>query len=206
MRSEKKDLTRSEKSALTKHKIVDAAAQIMKEEGYVNLTVRKICMTAGVSTGSFYHFYKTKDDLVSEFLIQEEWARDMEDPDDIIEYTLFGYRKLICAYEKLGVDFTSNYYTADNQIFNVYSRKSGSFTSYLIRRRMYAAREKGLIREGVEIERLLYGIQTMFIGNVFQWCVMKGAVDIHLEVDRMLRDYLWQFVTEKYRQKYAVVV
>ena len=55
MRSEKKDLTRSEKSALTKHKLVDAAAQIMKEEGYVSENaLEALAEDLGVETADLY--------------------------------------------------------------------------------------------------------------------------------------------------------
>jgi len=46
-----------------KQKIVAAALDRMLAQGYTATTVDQICETAGVSKGSFYHFFKTKEDI-----------------------------------------------------------------------------------------------------------------------------------------------
>jgi TetR/AcrR family transcriptional repressor of nem operon len=47
----------------TDEKIMDAALRLMLSKGYPATTVDEICAEAGVSKGSFYHFFKTKEDL-----------------------------------------------------------------------------------------------------------------------------------------------
>ncbi len=46
-----------------REKIVEAAQVLMLSKGYPATTVDEICESAGVSKGSFYHFFKTKEDL-----------------------------------------------------------------------------------------------------------------------------------------------
>lgn len=46
-----------------KQKIVDSALQLMLDKGYSGTTVDEICANAGVSKGSFYHFFKAKEDI-----------------------------------------------------------------------------------------------------------------------------------------------
>lgn len=197
-------LTRAEKSELTKKKIINAGFELLKEKGYDNLTVRNICDHAVVSTGTFYHFYQTKDDLMSEFLKREDWIDDMEDPEDIVAYIICGYQNLIDAYETLGIDFTSNYYTASNQSFNIYTREPGKYTSDMVRMQIIKARQNGYIIDEVPLERIIGDIQVLVIGNVFLWCVVKGATDIRMDLERMLRDYLLaKVVSEKYIEKYV---
>lgn len=199
----KRKLTRAEQSALTKDRIIQTGLALLKEEGYENLTVRNICERAEISTGSFYHFYKTKDDLMSEFLHRTEWEDDMENADDIVEYIIHGYVSLIDVYETLGMNFVSSYYTATNQSFNVYTREVGGYVSDYIRKHLMTARDQGYIRDDVSIDKIIYGVQTLVIGNVFQWCVVKGATDIRMDLDRMLRDYLTlRIVSEKYKEIY----
>ncbi len=194
-----KKMTRAEKSRVTRKNIIDAGFELLKEYGYDNLTVRNICDHAGVSTGTFYHFYQTKDDLMSEFLRREDWVDEMEDPEDIIEYIVYGYKQLIDSYETLGIEFTSSYYTANNQSFNIYTREPGKYTSDFIRLRIAQAREQGYIRDEIPLDRIIGDIQVLVIGNVFSWCVVKGATDIRMDLDRMLKDYLLaKVVTEKY--------
>jgi len=197
-------MTRAEKSAQTRQMIIDTGFRLLKEKGYEKLTVRNVCEAAEVSTGSFYHFYKTKDDLMTEFLVQEEWYDQMENPEDIVEYIIFGYMKLITSYETLGIEFTTNYYTPANQAFNVYTRMPGKYTSDFLRLHLIEARENGFIRDDKPVDKIIYDIQAIFIGNVFQWCVVRGAIDLRMELERMLRDYLMlRVVTDEYRQKFG---
>ena len=46
-----------------KEKIVESALQLMLDKGYSGTTVDEICENAGVSKGSFYHFFKAKEDI-----------------------------------------------------------------------------------------------------------------------------------------------
>jgi TetR/AcrR family transcriptional repressor of nem operon len=47
----------------TDEKLLDAALRLMLSKGYPATTVDEICSEAGVSKGSFYHFFKTKEAL-----------------------------------------------------------------------------------------------------------------------------------------------
>jgi TetR/AcrR family transcriptional repressor of nem operon len=46
-----------------KEKIVQSAIRLMLDKGYAGTTVDEICENAGVSKGSFYHFFKAKEDI-----------------------------------------------------------------------------------------------------------------------------------------------
>jgi TetR/AcrR family transcriptional regulator, transcriptional repressor for nem operon len=47
----------------TKDKILDHAARIMRENGFNNTGIQEILQSAGVPKGSFYFYFKSKDDL-----------------------------------------------------------------------------------------------------------------------------------------------
>lgn len=47
----------------TKDKLIDAGLTLMLAKGYPATTVDEICQAAGVSKGSFYHFFSTKEEL-----------------------------------------------------------------------------------------------------------------------------------------------
>lgn len=46
-----------------KTKLLDAALQVIRAKGYAATTVEGICDQAGVTKGSFFHHFKSKDDL-----------------------------------------------------------------------------------------------------------------------------------------------
>ena len=47
----------------SKTKLLDAALQVIRAKGYAATTVEDICLQAGVTKGSFFHHFKSKDDL-----------------------------------------------------------------------------------------------------------------------------------------------
>lgn len=51
------------KPASAREKLLDAALDLMLARGYPATTVDEICQAAGVSKGSFYHFFETKEQL-----------------------------------------------------------------------------------------------------------------------------------------------
>ena len=56
--------TQYQRSQETQRKLIDAVIQLAREKRYEAVTVKEICAAAGVSTGSFYHQFGSKDDLV----------------------------------------------------------------------------------------------------------------------------------------------
>ena len=69
---EKEPLSRQQKkSKETKARIFHAAKTILQKQGYDQLSIKNICDEAGVSNGSFFHHFKTKDDLLS-YYIEEQ--------------------------------------------------------------------------------------------------------------------------------------
>jgi TetR/AcrR family transcriptional regulator, transcriptional repressor for nem operon len=47
----------------TKTKLLDATLHVIRTKGYAATTVDDLCATAGVSKGSFFHHFKSKDGL-----------------------------------------------------------------------------------------------------------------------------------------------
>jgi TetR/AcrR family transcriptional repressor of nem operon len=47
----------------TKRKLLDAATHLMLRQGYNSTTVDQVCCEAGVTKGSFFHYFKTKEQI-----------------------------------------------------------------------------------------------------------------------------------------------
>jgi len=54
---------RKEKLALSRKKLLDAALYVIRAKGYEATTVDDICAAAELSKGSFFHHFKSKEDL-----------------------------------------------------------------------------------------------------------------------------------------------
>ena len=48
---------------IAKEKLLDAAERLMLTKGFVATTVDEICHEAGLTKGSFFHYFKSKEDL-----------------------------------------------------------------------------------------------------------------------------------------------
>ena len=119
-----KDLSKQQlKSMETKARIFNAAKRILKKSGYEQLSIKNICEEAGVSNGSFYHHFKTKDDLLSYYIEEQPSINpDLLDlpssKEEARETIVYVYLNYVRYCRELGVEFMANYYTPKNQSLN----------------------------------------------------------------------------------------
>lgn len=71
----------SEKQTLKRKKIAIAISSAIQQSSQVKLTVDEMCEAAGIAKGTFYHYFSSKEDLLSEAL----YAIPIDDLFSIIE-------------------------------------------------------------------------------------------------------------------------
>lgn len=64
----KKALSNETRSAETKEKILKSAEVLFKDQGFENTSVDSIVKSAGISKGSFYVHFNSKDEIVAHFI------------------------------------------------------------------------------------------------------------------------------------------
>ena len=67
-------LTRSERQAETRRRLLDAAAEVFKRRGLANASVEEISAEAGFTRGAFYSNFDTKEQLFVELLQDRIYA------------------------------------------------------------------------------------------------------------------------------------
>jgi AcrR family transcriptional regulator len=70
------DLEKAAKSEVTRARILDAALELFREQGFESATMRSIASSAGVATGAAYYYFDSKDAIVLAFY--EQAQRDMQ--------------------------------------------------------------------------------------------------------------------------------
>jgi AcrR family transcriptional regulator len=72
---------RSRKGALTRARLLDAAKQIFEECGFLDARISDIAERGGVSHGSFYHYFESKEQIFWEVteVVQEQLSAPMTD-------------------------------------------------------------------------------------------------------------------------------
>lgn len=72
-----RNTSRAQQAAATKKRIIRSARALMKKRGFDSVTIQMICEAADIKVGTFYHYFKAKEDLLMEFLPKaEEFEED----------------------------------------------------------------------------------------------------------------------------------
>lgn len=196
MNSETQDLSKQQlKSRETKARIFRAAKHILQQKGYEELSIKNICEEAGVSNGSFYHHFKTKDDLLS-YYIEEQPSIDPDyldlpaDAEDAKNAIILVYLNYVHYCQELGVAFMSNYYTPKNQSLNPLIRTERPYPIVTVHNYLQKAIDAGIIHFDQDLESVTTDIRMIVIGNVFEWCLKNGNADFEGNMRRSLKTYL----------------
>lgn len=183
------------KSKETKAKIFRAAKHILQKKGYEELSIKNICEEAGVSNGSFYHHFKTKDDLLSYYIEEQpginpdflETPESVQEAKDTIVYVYLNY---VHYCQELGVEFMANYYTPKNQSLNPLIRTERPYPIVTVHNYLKKCMETGIISPDAALEDITTDIRMIVIGNVFEWCLKSGDADFETNMKRSLKAYL----------------
>ena len=181
---------------VSRDSIIQAAVEIITEEGYETITVRKICAKAEIATGTFYYYFKNKYDLLM-FFIQNQSFEDIvlqEDlanlPDRITEL----YMHLINQYIQFGKNFMKSFYNPNNKFLAAYMGEiDGKFAKNTVMNRcekeLEIAQQNGYIKQDAEIHNIATDICTIIKGCIFEWCLYDDDIDIQYRIKRILKMY-----------------
>jgi len=76
-------VSRAEKSTSTRNAIIDATRDLFFAQGYKSTTIRQITEKANVLNGTLYHFFKDKEQILLQIVI-DAYGELMTVADDII--------------------------------------------------------------------------------------------------------------------------
>ncbi len=191
-----KELSKQQlKSRETKSKIFLAAKRILQKHGYDQLSIKNICEEAGVSNGSFYHHFKTKDDLLSYYIEEQpsinpdllDLPANASEAKNTIIYVYLNY---VDYCMELGVEFMSNYYTPKNQSLNPLIRTERPYPIVTVQNYLQKCLDAGLFSLNHSLDEITTDIRMIVIGNVFEWCLKNGETNFRQNMQRSLEIYL----------------
>lgn len=188
----------------SREKIIDTTISIIRENGADALTVRNVCDTAGLSIGTFYHYFRDKDDLMMYFLKETSFdSFRLKTPLSNISGRISElYMHLIHKYMDLGLDFMKSFYSTGNRSLSAYmGEANGSFAEDSVMARsekeMSEALDCGIIKPSSDIHLLCIDICTIVKGCVFEWCLNDGKPDIESSLNRILSNYMSNYLVNQ---------
>lgn len=183
------------KSQETKERIFQAAKRILQKSGYENLSIKNICEEAGVSNGSFYHHFKTKDDLLSYYIedqpnMEPGLLEIPQNPSTAKEAIVGVYLNYVKYCKELGVDFIAGYYTPRNQALNPTIRTERPYPIVTVQHYLENAIQAGALTTKLSTQEIVTDIRMIVIGNVFEWAMTNGEADFEGNIKRSISHYL----------------
>ena len=185
----------------TEQAILRAAMELSREQTFDKVSVRDICKKAGITTGAFYHHFRSKDELLSRGFASldacmENALRGHENdpPEQRLRLILWNYASFM---EDLGWELVARYYQQ--------RRGAPSFQSMDSRRFTLRALLKCLT--DAECEHKLLPIQTPewiaqflfrhFRGVVVDWTINRGSYSLLEKLEQDYRFFEGIFQAEK---------
>ena len=194
-----------------KSKIVQAATDLISENGIASVTVANICKKADVSVGSFYHHFDNKDQVLSYYLT-DAFHKKTEEFDringaDVVQNILMCYRLYNQFLVEQGYDFVANYYTTGNHQLYSKNNPNNDSNNAPIMKKIHsfceAAVENGYISASCDLELFYFDLTVMEKGVIFDWCNTGGSYDLVSEASRIMENYMKRTViTDKYLKEF----
>lgn len=174
---------------VTKDEMCAAALELFREHGYKNVNIPLICRKCGVTKGSFYHHFRSKEDLLTYWLSQKVYAvgesaeeQDLPPKEQLLSL-LHRHALLI---RSIGCDLFYNAMVADmnNQGAHLLAAMGNvSGVVDLVARAM----ETGETAAPTSARNLLGCYIMAVLGAIMEWKMAEGRTDIVECLDDLAR-------------------
>lgn len=179
--TKKKMTKRALQAEETKNKIVKATMEIMEKSGFNNMTIQEINERAGVSVGTFYHYFKTKEDVFYELYrkadnyFEEEVERRLYAKDLTTRERIVYYFSLYAQFNHHnGLEYIRQLYNTNNKFFIA----KGRYMNDLLQKIVLEGMVKGEITKEMSPEDVTNQLFMLARGIVFDWCLHEGDYDL----------------------------
>ena len=181
---EKKIKIRQIRAAETRKRIISAAKKLITENGFENVSIEDIAKEAEVSTGSFYTYFKRKEDVIEElnqanFYRLAEITNEMTDK-EFDERLKYYCREFLAEIERVGIEICRQWIR--NNIAPVRIVISDKETTkyehdYLAMRSLIEEGvRRGELTGDVPVDELALFINTQLYGLMVAWCITDASV------------------------------
>lgn len=180
----KKLTNRQIQSLNTQRKIYNRAMELIEKKGFQNITVAEICKEAGVSIGSFYNCFPSKNAILDEvFKVADDFfldvvADNIQDQDTIGK--IIQYFHYYAEYNvNRGIDFIKQLYNVQNNLFIT----KGRHMQAVLKTILAEGQEKGEITADISVDEMVDYLFIAVRGVVYHWCLNDGSYDLVSHVD-----------------------
>ncbi len=180
----------------TRNRIYSVASKLIIKKGFDNVTLEEISTKAGIAKGLFYHYFKSKADLINEVyrIIDSDFEKKLLDIDvDIspIDKIYFTVNTMAKNANNRGMTFTKQIYKGqlDAGTGSLFSKKRPFFNT--IRTSIATLQEHGTISKEIQPDQYAYVLMAIARGVLYDWCLHKGKYDVETAMDICFRKIIF---------------
>lgn len=168
----------------TRRKLITAGLELIKEKGFDAINVEDITRKAGVAKGSFYTYFKRKEDIVLDISrapfgeIAEE-LQNMKKMELIERLTHYFHRFMECV-ESCGINVCRQWTKDVLDPNNVPDNKDGQKWKYdfeMLKSILEDAISNGELKKDTPAELLTHIIISELYGMMTCWCMSDGKFE-----------------------------
>lgn len=183
---------RKKQSYDTRQRIIDAGDKVFAKKGMSNTQIKDICFEAGVSIGTFYHYFENKDDLiVKRFWVFDEPYTKLADIDfskenaieNLVDFSLYFARD---AFDPKKQKATIEYLKARLGVTIEMLRPENRPYFEILCRIISTGQSKGQIRKDMTPEEMGNLVMIITRGYAFDWAGMDGDYDLKKKMETHL--------------------
>jgi len=192
----KNKLTDRQKQAIATHqKIYKTALRLFQKEGFDRVTVDEICEKAGVSKGTFYIYFASKEQVVLDLfsmadkIYDDFLAEELAAVDNPLDKMLLLGRKALNYIKDMGIDVIQVTYRTRisfNKAVNSGAYENRSLYQ-IVEGLVEDALARGFIREDLTADDITRLVLRCLTGVVYDWCVAKGNFELVNEGEKAFR-------------------
>lgn len=181
-----KIISRKAKAAKTKKNIYNAAIELIDRQGFKKTTISQISKKAGVSVGTFYLYFKSKDDIFSEkykmfdMYLEKEVLPKLSQRDAFDQIIVF-FGAYAFWDKKEGCDAVRKFYNSQNRLFTDKDRS----TYQLLIKIIQEGQAQNQLTTKITADEIATYLYTIARGTVYDWYINSAAYDIE---ERMIKN------------------
>ena len=175
---------RQEQALVTRQKLIDTAEVLLKKNGFNSLNVEDITKAAGVAKGTFYVYFKHKEDIVAEicrgyFKAIEDEISNMSGSDLIEKLSLY-FDNFMKAVELYGINICREWIRSSIDPNTAPDNTDMSKWQYdidMLKNILNKAINNKELKKDTPVELLTHLIISELYGMMTCWCMSDGSFE-----------------------------
>ena len=201
-------MTKRQENALkTRQKLLDTAESLLKTNGLNALCIEDITKAAGVAKGTFYIYFKHKEDIVAEitwgYFKDIETKLDKMDSHDITEKLAVYFDDFMRAVELYGINICREWIRCTIDPNNISEKTDTTKWQYdidMLKNILNNAIKNKELKKDAPVELLTHLIISQLYGMMTCWCMSDGIFEPK-DWTKKFADVQLKEILEKYIEK-----